>query len=85
MDNAALLLQVGFRHPIDAPNADEAFGMIAALTGQNIPDFHAAIAACLIQGWIEEPIRLEDHALQCHWRLVLTPAGVAEARRRTGA
>ena len=85
MDSAALLLQVGLRHPIDAPTADDAAAMIKALAGQDIPDFYATIAACLTQGWIEEPIRLEDHALQCHWRLVLTPAGVAEARRRTGA
>jgi hypothetical protein len=85
MDGAALLLRVGFRHPIDAPNADEAAAMIAALAGRELPDFHVAIAACLTHGWIEEPVRLEDHALHCHWRLVLTPAGVTEARRLTGA
>ena len=57
---------------------------IEALTGP-LPGFHAALSECLAQGWIEEPIRLEDHALQCHWRLVLTLNGVAQARRLTGA
>ena len=39
----------------------------------------------LRDGLIREPIRLEPQALQCHWRLELTPDGVALARTLTGA
>ncbi len=43
--------------------------------------FRDAIDACLRDGLIREPIRLPEGALQCHWRLELTPNGVAEVRR----
>ncbi len=85
MDTAALLLRIAFHRRIDEANADEARDTIARLAGHAIPDFHAALEKCLVLGWIEDPIRLEDHALQCHWRLILTQAGVAQARKIIGA
>ena len=41
---------------------------------------HDALAACLRDGLIREPVRLPEGALQCHWRLELTPKGVAAGR-----
>ena len=84
MDPVAALLTTAFHHRIDEPNVEAAQSAIEALSGP-LPGFHAALAECLAQGWIEEPVRLEDHALQCHWRLMLTSTGVAQARRLTGA
>ena len=43
--------------------------------------FCDAVAACLRDRLIREPIRLPEGALQCHWHLELTPAGVAAARQ----
>jgi hypothetical protein len=48
------------------------------------PAFHAAVAGCLARGLIREPVRLPEGALQCHWHLELTPAGVAAARNQSG-
>ena len=79
MDPVAALLTTAFHHRIDEPNVEAAQSAIEALSGP-LPGFHAALAECLAQGWIEEPVRLEDHALQCHWRLELTPKGVAAGR-----
>ncbi len=45
-----------------------------------VAQFHAAIADCLARRLIHDPIRLTEHSLQCHWRLELTPEGVAVAR-----
>jgi hypothetical protein len=42
--------------------------------------FCDAVATCLRDGLIREPIRLPEGALQCHWHLELTPKGVAAAR-----
>ena len=53
------------------------------LTGKPVryEAFCNAVAACLRDGLIREPIRLPEGALQCHWHLELTPAGVAAARQ----
>ncbi len=83
----ALLLRTGLVHFVSAPSAELALGEIERLSGQRIDatDFAAAIADLLSRGLIRDPIRLEDQALQCHWRLELTPDGVALARTLTGA
>lgn len=78
----ALLLTAAFRHVINEPTIEAGFRRFAALTADNI-DFGAfseAVAGCLRDGLIHEPIRLPEGALQCHWQLQLTPAGVAAAR-----
>jgi hypothetical protein len=78
-----LLLMTAFRNVINEPNIEAGFEKFAALTGDDI-DFGAfseAVAACLRDGLIREPIRLPEGALQCHWHLELTPKGVAAARQ----
>ena len=87
MDIAHLLLRTGLRHFIDAPNAEAALAEIEGLSGTRIDPttFADAIAALLHDGLIRDPVRLEEHALQCHWRLELTPRGVDLARTLTGA
>ena len=82
MDVKAHLLIVAFRHSINEPNIESGFTRFSELTDQTVTydAFCEAIAACLREGLIREPIRLLEGALQCHWHLELTPAGVAAAR-----
>ena len=82
MDARTLLLRTAFRHRISEPNIETGFEQFAALTGQPVAleAFCDAVAACLREGLIREPIRLPEGALQCHWHLELTPKGVGEAR-----
>jgi hypothetical protein len=77
-----LLLRTAFGHVIHEPNIEAGFERFAALTGGavNYDAFCDAIAACLRDGLIREPIRLPEGALQCHWHLELTPKGVVAAR-----
>jgi hypothetical protein len=83
MDATALLLSIAFRHRIHEPNIEAGFEQFNALIGQAIAyeAFCDAVAVCLHDGLIREPIRLPEGALQCHWHLELTPSGVAAARR----
>ncbi len=83
MDACSLLLTTAFRHVINEPNIESGFECFAALAGGAVTydAFCGAVAACLRDGLIHEPIRLPDGALQCHWHLELTPRGVAAARR----
>ena len=81
MDAKALLLTTAFRHTINEANIEAGFERFRAIAGAG--DFQAfcdAVAACLREGLIREPIRLPEGALQCHWQLELTPQGVAAAR-----
>jgi hypothetical protein len=76
------LLVTAFRHVISEPNLEaglERFAELACLT-PSAEAFAGAVAACLAEGLIREPIRLPEGALQCYWRLELTPKGVAAAR-----
>ena len=77
-----LLLVTAFRHVIHEPNAEAACERFLALTGTVFAGvaFHDAVARALRDGLIREPIRLAEGALQCHWHLELTPAGIAAAR-----
>jgi hypothetical protein len=83
MDARALLLTTAFRHRILEPNIDAGFERFAVLTDYSVPYeiFCDAVAGCLRDGLIREPIRLPEGALQCHWHLGLTPAGVVAARQ----
>jgi hypothetical protein len=83
MDTRDLLLTTAFRHRINEPNIDAGFVRFIALSGKHVGQeaFCDAVAACQREGLIREPIRLPEGALQCHWHLELTPAGVAMARR----
>ena len=83
MDAKTLLLTTAFRHRINEPNIEAGFERFVALAGQPITydAFCNAVAACLRERLIREPIRLPEGALQCHWHLELTPAGVAVVRQ----
>jgi hypothetical protein len=82
MDATALLLTTAFRHRISEPNIEAGFEQFIVLTDQAITyeAFRDALAACLHDGLIREPIRLPEGALQCHWHLELTPKGVSASR-----
>jgi hypothetical protein len=78
----AALLRIGFGNVVQAPDAETAFQELQSLSGQALDPaaFHAAVAEALARGLIREPVRLPEGSLQCHWRLELTPEGVAAAR-----
>ena len=82
MDASSLVLITAFRHVINQPNIQAGFERLAALIdGTSTYDaFCDAVATCLRDGLIREPIRLPEGALQCHWHLELTPKGAAMAR-----
>jgi hypothetical protein len=82
MDATALLLTIAFRHVVSEPNIEAGYERFAALTNAAVDEaaFRDAVAACLRDQLIREPIRLPEGALQCHWHLELTPKGVAAAR-----
>jgi hypothetical protein len=86
MDAKSLLLTTAFRHTINESNIEEGFERFRSFTDVSV-DYQAfcdAVAACLRDGLISEPIRLPEGALQCHWHLELTPKGVAAARALSG-
>lgn len=76
------LLRVAFRHRISEPNIETGYERFLSINGDAVDyaGFCDAVAACLREGLIYEPIRLPEGALQCHWHLQLTPKGVAAAQ-----
>jgi hypothetical protein len=82
MDARTLLLTTAFRHRINEPNIEAGFERFTALIGEKVAyaAFCEAVADCLRDRLIREPIRLPEGALQCHWRLELTSDGVETAR-----
>jgi len=86
VDIGALLLRTGLTATIDEPSAEAAYEHFRALAGGMLEAeaFHDAVAACVRQGLIREPLRLDEQSLHCHWRLVLTAEGVARARTGIG-
>jgi hypothetical protein len=87
VDHVRALLLAGYHHAITAPNADAAFEQVQNIAGVPLDPvaFHEAVATCLRDGLILDPVRLTEQSLQCHWQLELTQAGVARARDLTGA
>ena len=81
MNVPALLLITAFHHGINEPNIEAGFARFAGLTGRDVGfgAFCDAVAECVRDGLIREPVRLPEGALQCHWHLELTPKGVAAA------
>ena len=79
--DTASLLRVAWRHALTAANAEEGLLRVQEIVGVPLDPaaFHAAVADALAAGLISEPVVLPEGALQCHWRLHLTPAGVARA------
>lgn len=82
MNAIRTLLVTAFRHPFTEANVETAFERFQTLTDVTIglEAFHSAVADCVTRGLIREPVELPDGALQCRWRLELTPEGVAAAR-----
>jgi hypothetical protein len=82
MEPVALLLTTAFHRSIRTSTAEDGYQAFAAQSRQPITAdaFQDAIAACLRDGLIYDPVRLEAGALQCHWHLALTSSGVAAAR-----
>jgi hypothetical protein len=86
MDAKPLLLRAAFRHSINEANIEAGFERFRAVAAADV-DYQAfcdAVAACLREGLVREPIRLPEGALQCHWHLELTPKGVEAARKLAG-
>ncbi len=81
-DAVALLLATAFHHSIDEQNIESGFARFHSITGDGIgfEAFCDAVADCLRERLIHEPVRLPEGALQCHWRLELTAKGVRVAR-----
>jgi hypothetical protein len=81
-EGTALLLATALRHRIREPTIEAGCERFAALTGGVLPEpaFRDAVAACLRDRLIHDPVRLPEGALQCHWHLELTPEGVVAAR-----
>ena len=83
MDEAKIaLLTTAFRNVISEPNIEAGYDRFRAINGTalSFQTFHDAVAECLREGLIREPIRLPEGALQCHWHLELTPKGVSAVR-----
>ncbi|MGA9865056.1 MAG: hypothetical protein WBQ75_01300, partial [Acetobacteraceae bacterium] len=70
------------RTGLRADTAEEGFAEIRLRTGAAFTDAELSdtVAACVAEGLLRDPVRLEQGALQCHWRAELTPAGVEKAR-----
>ncbi len=81
-DALEALLIAGFRHPFAAANAEEGIARVRELAGAGVPAaaLHEAVARAVREGLILDPVVLPEGALQCHWRLSLTKAGLARAR-----
>ena len=74
------LLLIAFCHRIEEPDFDNGLMRVAAITGHELDPaaFHASLSEALTSGYIRDPVELLPGALQCHWHLELTPAGVNE-------
>ena len=83
MDAKSLLLATALRHRINEPNVETGFERFQKFAEYEIDygEFCEAVAACLREHLIHEPIRLPEGALQCHWHLELTSGGVAAAKQ----
>lgn len=86
MDARSQLLTTAYRHSINEPNAEIAYERFQTLVTQPIDYacFCDTVADLLRERLIHEPVRLPEGALQCHWRLQLTPTGANVARALLG-
>jgi hypothetical protein len=82
-----VILRAAAQGAVTADNAEAGFARIREIAGSTMDDAALAIAVadCLREKLIREPVRLPEGALQCHWTLELTPAGIALARAIGGA
>jgi hypothetical protein len=77
-----VVLSAAFHGRFVAPDADSGIALLAAATGHHatLAEWHEAVARCVRDGTLHDPVRLSEGSLQCHWRLELTPQGVAAVR-----
>lgn len=82
MDLRRLLLATAAEHRIREPDSDSGYDRFVALTGQAVSRqaFADAIATCVADRLVYDPVRLPEGALQCHWHLEVTEAGKAYDR-----
>ncbi|MBV9653834.1 MAG: hypothetical protein JOZ42_04635 [Acetobacteraceae bacterium] len=68
------VLDIARRHRVDEPNAEAGFDRLRALgCACDNAALASAVAACVRDGTLADPVFLADGALQCRWRLVPTP------------
>ena len=87
MPTTDVILRAASQGAVTADNVELGFARVREITGSALDDtaMAAAIAACLRDKLIREPVRLPEGALQCHWTLELTQAGIAATRAASGA
>ena len=75
-------MRAAWKGAVTADNAEDGFARIRAATNSALDNaaLAEAVATCLAQKLIREPVRLPEGALQCHWTLELTQAGVDAVR-----
>jgi hypothetical protein len=78
MDLDSLILRTAFRHRIKESDCAAGQARFEEVVGKNVgaDEFGSAVARLLSGGLIHDPVQLLAGALQCHWRLELTPTGV---------
>ncbi len=76
------VLLAAFHHRIREPDSEAGIDALARIAGGAVTKdaLRAAVADALAQGLVHDPVRLLPGALQCHWHLELTLAGVAAVR-----
>ncbi len=74
-----MILAVASRHRINAPDFDAGHERFVALSGMSVSaqEFQDAVASCVADRLVFDPVRLPEGALQCHWHLEPTEAGRA--------
>ena len=79
----AHLLLAAFHESVVAPDAETGAARVAELSGQtkDAGAWLEVTAEAVGKGLVRDPVRLPQGALQCHWHLELTPAGVEVARQ----
>lgn len=79
MDLDDLLLLIAFRRQIRGADGAAGQARVEAIVGRDIDPatFAAAVRRLVAGDLIHDPVFLPAGALQCHWRLEPTPAGVA--------
>jgi hypothetical protein len=78
MDLDRLILETTFRQLILEPDKDAGLARFEAIVGRAAAEeeFETAVGRLLSRELIYDPVTLPAGALQCHWRLELTPVGV---------
>ena len=85
MTLAERLLVLAARHPFTAETAEAGAERVRSLLGP-LPEaacdtamLHGAVAELVAAGLLKDPVLLSDQSLQCLWRFIPTPEGLAAA------